>query len=102
MVNSEAESTGFLQWKPVCYQSLTRSRSEATGMKHYKLQGLSEMNRELLKDTVAYGYYGNKVTSQMSQAANFSFGLSKDGGYNKTQVLTWLVHFDELFKLKNV
>ncbi|XP_045156668.2 glycosylated lysosomal membrane protein B-like [Mercenaria mercenaria] len=81
--------TGFLQWKPVCYQSLERSRSEATGMKHYGIQALTDENKNILRDTLAYGYYGENFTTQMSQAANLSFGLSKDGGYNKTQVLTW-------------
>lgn len=87
--DASADNTGFLQWKPVCYQSKTRSRSEATGMKHYDLKELDSMNKELLKDTVAFGYYGDSLMSQMSRASNLSFGLSKDGGYNKTQVLTW-------------
>lgn len=88
LTKSEGDS-GFLQWKPVCYQSLSRSRSKATGMKHYHLQSLTEMD-DMLTNTLVYAYYGKGWASiTTAQASNFSFGLGQDGGYNKTQVLTW-------------
>jgi hypothetical protein len=58
-------------------------------MKHYGLQLLTEDNIEVLHNSLAYGYYGDGITNLMSRAANISFGLAKDGGYNKTQILTW-------------
>jgi len=80
--------TGFLQWKPVCYQSLKRTRDKATSMKHYGLQG-ADKTLEALNHTIAYWFFGDKINGLMMQMQNFSFGIPKDGGYSKTQVLGW-------------
>ena len=56
-------------------------------MKHYGIQVLTD--EDVLSGTLAYGYYGDSINDLMIRATNISFGLSKDGGYNKTQVLTW-------------
>lgn len=83
---------GFLQWRPVCYTSLSRSRSVATGMKNYgeHPQPVSDMLKDVLMHTLGYSYYGDMLNiDKMARASNYSFGIGQDGGYNKTQVLSW-------------
>ncbi|KAL4228254.1 hypothetical protein ACF0H5_013687 [Mactra antiquata] len=86
-LTDEGDDKGFLQWKPVCYKSLQRSRAEATGMKHYGMRLSTDIDPYM--NTLVYGYYGDNLINTMINVGNFSFGLSQDGGYNKTQVLTW-------------
>ncbi|KAH3833721.1 glycosylated lysosomal membrane protein-like [Dreissena polymorpha] len=80
--------TGFLQWKPVCYQALARARDAATGMKYYQLQNASQSNQDDLMNTIAYAYFTDMASTNI-KAQNFSFGIGKDGGYNKAKVITW-------------
>ena len=84
-----ADDTGFLQWKPVCYNKAKRQRSVATGMKHYGIQDLDDHKQGLLNDTVLFGFYGYALSTITRNAMNFSFGIGDDGGYSKTQYLAW-------------
>ena len=83
------DDTGFLQWKPVCYQKPERKRSVATSMKHYGIMGLDGHKEGLLNNTVLFGFYGYRLPEVTRNTMNFSFGIGKDGGYNKTQYLSW-------------
>ncbi|WAQ98930.1 GLMP-like protein [Mya arenaria] len=88
--SNHRDQTGFLQWKPVAYNALKRARNKATSMKHYALQDLTMDQKNQVDDTIVYAFYGETVLDKsMKKAQNFSFGIAKDGGYNKTRVLTW-------------
>lgn len=81
--------TGFLQWRPVCYNNLKRARDKATGMKKYDLQDIDKRAEDVLSSTFVYGFFGQELVDITKQMQNLSFGIGKDGGYNKTGVLTW-------------
>lgn len=57
-------------------------------MKHYGLQDMGR-TQQIVQNTIVFGYFGRIVSEKMARLQNFSFGLSQDGGYNKTEVLTW-------------
>lgn len=85
------DDTGFLQWKPVCYQKSERARSSATAMKHYKFENISmtDTKQGQMNQSILFGYYGYRLLEISKTAMNWSFGIGNDGGYNKTQYLAW-------------
>jgi len=83
-------STGYIQWKSVCYTALARARDKATSMKHYQPRDLTPEQNVEISNSILYAIYGDvRLQNTMKQAQNFSFGIGKDGFYNKTNVLTW-------------
>lgn len=73
----------------MCYQKLQRARDKATGMKRYGLTDIDTRTEQVLNSTIVFGFFGEHILNRMMKMQNFSFGIGKDGGYNKTGVLTW-------------
>ncbi|CAG5127553.1 unnamed protein product [Candidula unifasciata] len=91
---SEQQSTGFVQWKPVCYTTSDRSRSTATKVKDYELLDLTEqenitryLNSSIVLSIFGADLYNEKVVT--SRATNISFGLSQDRFYDNTNYTVW-------------
>nr|XP_022333281.1 glycosylated lysosomal membrane protein-like [Crassostrea virginica] len=82
-------SGGYLQWKPVCYLKSSRARSVATKVDTTGLHSTVDVNVEgFLQSSIMYTYYPD-ITSISRYATNFTFGLTKDGGFTTTNYTSW-------------
>ncbi|KAL3866128.1 hypothetical protein ACJMK2_043458 [Sinanodonta woodiana] len=81
----------FIQWKPVCYQNIPRGRNVATYVSYYGPSGLdSDQDMMKLVDRSILGAFEESTAIQFRMTAtNFSFGLSKDGGYTSKNYTAW-------------
>ncbi|BFY97164.1 hypothetical protein BsWGS_00204 [Bradybaena similaris] len=91
---SDRGSFGFVQWKPVCYNSAGRSRSTATKVKNYDLSDTQQqenitryLNSSIFVSIFHADLYDKKVVT--IRATNVSFGLSQDGTYVATNYTAW-------------
>lgn len=90
---SDKGNGGFLQWKPICYQKATRTRSSGTAVKKYGPQALTvaeKMSTDFINNSIVYAFYGaDKIGDVKMTYSNFSFGLSKDGFFTKNNYTAW-------------
>ena len=87
------DSTGYLQWKPVCYLAEARARDKGTEVTSYDLETPDTVKGMWgqLDDSLARMFYGSSVNGSGVEvkAANVSFGLSQDGWYLANNYTAW-------------
>ena len=86
-------ASGFLQWKPVSYNSEDRGRKSATKVKHYKIVDIRDRDQQMeqVKSSVVEALFGDvwKRSDVIIKSSNISFGLSKDDFYTKNNYTVW-------------
>ncbi|KAK3609107.1 hypothetical protein CHS0354_015667, partial [Potamilus streckersoni] len=81
----------FIQWKPVCYLNIPRGRNVATYVSYYGPSGL-DSNLDMIKlvnRSILGAFEESTAMPYRMTATNFSFGLSKDGGYKLKNYTAW-------------
>jgi len=82
----------YLQWKPICYTSEVRVVEASVDVWSYPLEHLKPSKfRESLKGSLLlWSYFGeNRISSQLVESLNISFGTQQDGFYTKTKHISW-------------
>ncbi|CAC5378242.1 unnamed protein product [Mytilus coruscus] len=80
---------GFLQHKPVCYTKPKRGRAYGTYVRGYGLTKVTDV-QYLLDQSAVLAYFGSvNMANLRISSTNFSFGLTEDGTFTKTNYTVW-------------
>lgn len=83
------EQGGYLQHKPVCYTKAYRERAVGTYVRGYGLTKVTDV-QYLLNQSAVLAYFGSENMAKLRiSSTNFSFGLSEDGTFTKTNYTVW-------------
>lgn len=76
----------------MCYTKAKRERAVGTYVRGYGLTKVTDV-QYLLNQSAVLAYFGSENMANLRiSSTNFSFGLSEDGTFTKTNYTVWLVH----------
>lgn len=79
---------GYLQWRPVVYQSPAREMTTSTETVQYSIMSVDNPKRDLAQ-TLLYSALSDRFSSSLVTATNVTFGAVADGFYAKTNYAAW-------------
>ncbi|XP_054288517.1 glycosylated lysosomal membrane protein-like [Macrosteles quadrilineatus] len=79
---------GYLQWRPIVYFSDKREMTNSTETVQYHVVAPTSP-RSALNHSLLFSALGPQVDDMLTIATNVTFGVAKDGFYNKNQYAAW-------------
>ncbi|KAG5669157.1 hypothetical protein PVAND_017052 [Polypedilum vanderplanki] len=80
---------GFIEFRPVCYNSPNRTVSSSTELSFSNPKNFDDETEEF-KNSLPYMYFHNStLTHKLKESINITFGMPNDGFYSRTNYISF-------------